>query len=288
MHRHLRILTTLLLAIIVGRAVPANGQGAVKYNATTNALVAPTASQFRSANGLAIGTHVQAYDEDLTTYAGITPSANVQTLLGSADYAAFRTSLALVIGTNVQAWDADLDDLADGSLSGSKVGSGISASNVTTGTLPLAAGGTIYAARATNAAARTSTTTVTDDDVLTVSIPAAGTYLVITELHFLDESSNPGCRAKHAFSGTKNNIGGELSYGEFDFQRYTRFSPTPSSTYDEWAENAPTGTNISMFYRFLFEATSAGTLVVQWAQRTSHADDTILAAGSSITVQKLP
>ncbi|KAF0180456.1 MAG: hypothetical protein FD161_886 [Limisphaerales bacterium] len=45
--------------------------------------------------GLIIGTHVQAYDADLTTWAGISPSANVQTLLGAADYAAFRSSLGL-------------------------------------------------------------------------------------------------------------------------------------------------------------------------------------------------
>lgn len=43
----------------------------------------------------AIGTTVQAYDADLSTYAGITPSANVQTLLGAANYSAFRSSLGL-------------------------------------------------------------------------------------------------------------------------------------------------------------------------------------------------
>lgn len=57
---------------------------------------------------------------------------------GSTTDSGARSNLGLVIGTNVQAWDADLDDLADGSLSGSKVGSGISATNVTTGTLPFA------------------------------------------------------------------------------------------------------------------------------------------------------
>lgn len=54
----------------------------------------------------------------LTTYAGINPSANVQSLLGCADYAAMRTALSLVPNTNVQAYDADLADLADQSYSG--------------------------------------------------------------------------------------------------------------------------------------------------------------------------
>lgn len=53
-----------------------------------------------------------ALDADLQTYAGITPSANVQTYLGAANYGAMRTQLGLVIGTNVQAWDADLDTYA--------------------------------------------------------------------------------------------------------------------------------------------------------------------------------
>lgn len=39
------------------------------------------------------------------------------------------------IGSSVQAWDADLDDLADGTLSGAKIGTGISGSNITAGTV---------------------------------------------------------------------------------------------------------------------------------------------------------
>lgn len=59
-----------------------------------------------------IGTTVQAWDGDLDTWATVTPSANGQSLVSAADYAAMRTLLGLVIGTNVQAWDADLDNWA--------------------------------------------------------------------------------------------------------------------------------------------------------------------------------
>lgn len=55
---------------------------------------------------------IQAADSDLDIYAGITPSANIQTFLGAADYAAMVTQLSLVIGANVQAYDADLDTYA--------------------------------------------------------------------------------------------------------------------------------------------------------------------------------
>lgn len=62
--------------------------------------------------GLTIGTNVQAFDSDLTTFAAITPNANTQTFLGAADYAAMRTQLALTIGSNVQAFDSDLSTYA--------------------------------------------------------------------------------------------------------------------------------------------------------------------------------
>ena len=108
--------TTGTLATLAGSENLSN-----KTFTTGNALGTPDSGTLTSCTGLpaagvvgtalvaaAIGTTVQAYDADLTTYAGITPSANIQTFLGAADYAAMKTQLALTIGTNVQAYDADL------------------------------------------------------------------------------------------------------------------------------------------------------------------------------------
>jgi hypothetical protein len=60
-----------------------------------NTATARSAADFRTDLSLVVGTNLQAYDADLTTYAGITPSANVQTLLGAASFSAFRSSLGL-------------------------------------------------------------------------------------------------------------------------------------------------------------------------------------------------
>lgn len=112
-----RRIITALVSVCLSLNVFA-GQAPVKYDETTKlvspaTLNLPTGTQFNGANitvlsTKAIGTDVQAYDADLTTYAGITPSENVQSLLGCADYAAMRTAIGLEIGTNVQAYDADL------------------------------------------------------------------------------------------------------------------------------------------------------------------------------------
>ncbi len=47
-----------------------------------------------------IGTNVQAYDADLDTWAGLTPSANAQSLVTAANYAAMRALLDVEAGTD--------------------------------------------------------------------------------------------------------------------------------------------------------------------------------------------
>lgn len=93
-------------------------------------------STARTNLGLAIGTNVQAYDADLTTYAGITPSANVQTLLGAADYAAFKTSLSLnnVENTALSTWAGSGNITTLGTItSGTWTGTTIAKANGGTG-----------------------------------------------------------------------------------------------------------------------------------------------------------
>ena len=72
-----------------------NSTGDARYLRISNNLSDVTASTARTNLGLAIGSNVQAYDADLTTYAGITPSTDVQTMLGSANNAAIRSNIGL-------------------------------------------------------------------------------------------------------------------------------------------------------------------------------------------------
>lgn len=65
----------------------------------------PTA---RTNLGVAIGSNVEAWDQDLDYYAGFTPAADVKSILQSANFAAIRVQLGLVIGVNVQAFSSSL------------------------------------------------------------------------------------------------------------------------------------------------------------------------------------
>ncbi len=71
-----------------------------------------SAADVRTALGLVIGTNVQAFDADLTTWAGLTPSANAQSLVTAANYAAMRALLDLEVGVDFNAYDAQLADIA--------------------------------------------------------------------------------------------------------------------------------------------------------------------------------
>lgn len=96
---------TVTLALTAGLVNTALGYTPLN---PANNLSEVTPSTARTNLGLAIGVNVQAYDPDLTTWAGLTPSANAQSLVTAANYSAMRTLLSLVPGTDVQAFHANL------------------------------------------------------------------------------------------------------------------------------------------------------------------------------------
>ena len=78
---------------------------------------ATSASAARTALGLAIGTNIQAFDQQLSDIAGLTPSDGNFIVGDGSNFvlesgSTARASLGLAIGSNVQAYDADLDNLS--------------------------------------------------------------------------------------------------------------------------------------------------------------------------------
>jgi len=80
---------------------------------TENGIEGRIESEFKADFNLEIGTDAQKWDADLDTYATITPSANTQSLLAAANYAAMRTLLDVATAptniTPVDAASADTD-----------------------------------------------------------------------------------------------------------------------------------------------------------------------------------
>jgi hypothetical protein len=91
---------SLLLAVLL-LAAPGAAQQIVpvQHNSSTNVLYRPTAAQFRSANGLAIGTDIQAYDADLASWALLTRATGFDTFVVTPTSANFIALLADETGT---------------------------------------------------------------------------------------------------------------------------------------------------------------------------------------------
>ena len=78
---------------------------------------ATSASAARTALGLVIGTNIQAFDQQLSDIAGLTPSDGNFVVGDGSNFvlesgSTARASLGLSIGSNIQAYDADLDNLS--------------------------------------------------------------------------------------------------------------------------------------------------------------------------------
>lgn len=107
----------------------------------TNATGSPagiTVAQSQVTNLVTDLSNKQAASANLTTYAGIAPSANVQTLLSAADYAAFKTSLSLgnVENTALSTWAGTSNITTHGTITTGGLGTGavIGGATITLGT----------------------------------------------------------------------------------------------------------------------------------------------------------
>lgn len=81
----------------------------------------------------AVANYAQPLSSNLTTYASIAPSSNVQTLLGAANYAAFKTSLSLnnVENTALSTWAGSANITTLGTVTSGGLGTGASLGGVT-------------------------------------------------------------------------------------------------------------------------------------------------------------
>lgn len=190
---------------------------------------------------------------DLTTdVTGDLPVAEGGT--GASTASAARTNLGVAIGSDVQAWDADLDDLADGTLSGSKVGTGIAGDNITDGSIDASelAAGSVGNSEASNALELPLCRTVedladADDGKPFMSFPYAvevqafwcecrGTCTGNASLTFYDESGSAQIGSTSvACDGTTDDVSsdadGDLVSGEYTYFDVTT-APNPDASDD--------------------------------------------------------
>jgi len=107
---------------------------------------ATSASAARTALGLAIGTNIQAFDQQLSDIAGLTPSDGNFIVGDGSNFvlesgSTARASLGVSIGSQVQAYDADLDN-----LSGMQSGASSALAAITSTELQILDGATVTTA----------------------------------------------------------------------------------------------------------------------------------------------
>jgi hypothetical protein len=139
---------------------------------------------------------------------------------------------------------------------------------------------------------RSSTTTLANDPDLTATLEASAVYRVIFYLHF---AAIDAARFKTAWTVPSGATGNRTAVGP---DQGVILSSTSSGGTGRWGVHAFTtactyGSRDSASNQcFAMEegivtTTNAGTLAIQWAQATSNATATRLAAGSSLYVRRL-
>lgn len=140
---------------------------------------------------------------------------------------------------------------------------------------------------------RASTTTMTDDPDLTVTLEANATYRAIFYLHY---AALDAARFKTQWTVPSGATGNRTAVGP---DQGVILSSTSSGGTGRWGVHGyttactygtrdPSAVNLcSAVEEAVMTTSSAGILAIQWAQATSNATATRLGAGSSLLVHRL-
>lgn len=158
------------------------------------------------------------------------------------------------------------------------------AANLTVGGI-----GAVASAYKTSDESRASTTTVTQDGALNVTIPSTGTYIFQAFIVYQTLQA-AGFQAGFTFSGTTTaslysinalSGGGTTDTGSARYVANAFGSPT------NFTSGAGAGVSIVAFGEGSFVATTTGTLRFNWAQQTSNATATVVKAGSYLILTRI-
>lgn len=143
----------------------------------------------------------------------------------------------------------------------------------------------------TVATSRTSTTTVTDDPDLTTTLDANATYLVEIFAHVVS-ATTPEFKTQWTVpsgaTGNRTAFGPGSSATDTDVDNVSVHAGVHAfTTAVAYGNRTSTSNQISVIETAIVTTTSSGTCALQWAQATSNATASQVAAGSSMRVKRV-
>ena len=139
-----------------------------------------------------------------------------------------------------------------------------------------------------SATSRSSTTTITNDPDLTYAIPAAGTYRIQIRIYINPAGGGGGGWGGNInYSGTISNSNFQLwtTNGAGVTIQNSGTSTISTTVNNQLVQQAQTQANLAI--DAILVASGTGTIALAWAQTVSNAAATIVAAGGSMTVERL-
>lgn len=159
------------------------------------------------------------------------------------------------------------------------------------GNLAVTGIGGVRAVRKSSDTSRPSTITVTSDPELALTLPAIGTYIITGQCFFAPNSAGADCQI--AFGGTASGnlnwsgAGAHNSLTTGSAAQGEWIARVGSSTPIPFGNSQTAGVETGIIFSGTFQASSAGTIELQWAQQNSSATATILRTGSWLRYERI-